>query len=85
MRAPVSLILDFLHDLYTKGYSYSSLNTARSAIPALFSTDKTDISQNIGKHPLICRFLKGVFNEIPPTPNFEEVWPKEHVLAYLEQ
>ena len=32
MRASVSLILDFLHDLYTNGYGYSSLNTARSAI-----------------------------------------------------
>ena len=85
MRASVSLILDFLHYLYTKGYGYSSLNTARSAISALYSTDKTDFGQNIGKHRLICRFLKGVFNEIPPTPKFQVVWPVEQVLAYLEQ
>ena len=85
MRAPVSLILDFLHDVYTKGYGYSSVNTARSAISALYSIDKADIGQNIGKHPLICRFLKGVFNEIPPTPKFQEVWPVNQVLAYLEQ
>ena len=37
------------------------------------------------EHPLICRFLKGVFNEIPPTQKFQEVWPVEQVLAYLEQ
>ena len=85
MRAPVSLVLDFLHDLYDKGYSYSSLNTARSAISALCTADNTDVSQNIGKHPLICRFLKGVFNEIPPIPKFQEVWPVEQVLDYLEQ
>ena len=71
MRAPVSLILDLFHDLYTKGYGYSSLNTARSAISALYSADKTDVGQNIGKHPFICRFLKGVFDEIPPTPKFQ--------------
>ena len=65
MRAPVSLILGFVYDLYTKGYGYSSLNTARSAISALYNTNKTDVGQNIGKHPLICRFLKGVFNESP--------------------
>ena len=82
MRAPVSLVLDFLHDLYDKGYSYSSLNTARSAISALCTADNTDVSQNIGKHPLICRFLKGVFNEIPPIPKFQEVWPVEQVLDY---
>ena len=86
MRALVSLILDLFHDLYTKGYGYSSLNTARSAISALYSADKTDVGQNIGKHPFICRFLKGVFDEIPPTPKFQEVWPAvEQVLAYLEQ
>ena len=85
MRAPVSLVLDFLHDLYDKGYSYSSLNTARSAISALCTADNTDVSQNIRKQPLICRFLKGVYNEIPPIPKFQEVWPVEQVLDYLEQ
>ena len=35
MRAPISMLLDFLHDLYTKGYGYSSQNTAGSAISAL--------------------------------------------------
>ena len=44
------------------------------AISALYSIDKTDVGQNIGKHPFICRFLKGVFNEIPPTPN--SLWNK---------
>ena len=45
-----------------------------------------DVGQNIaGKHPLICRFLKGVFNEIPLTPKFHELWPVKQVLPYLEQ
>lgn len=79
------LILDFLHDLYTKPYRYSSLNTVRSAISALYSIDKTDVGQNIGIHPLIRRFLNSVFNVIPPTPKFQEVWPVKQVLAYLEQ
>ena len=61
------------------------LNTARSAISALYSINKTDFGQNIRKHPLIYPFLKGVFNEIPPTPKFQEVWPVEQILAYLEQ
>ena len=26
-----------------------------------------------------------MLNEIPPTPKFQEVWPVEQVLAYLEQ
>ena len=65
MCAHFSLILHFRHDLYTKGYGYSSLNTAWSTISALYSMDKPDGGQNIVKHALICRFLKVVFNEIP--------------------
>ena len=49
------------------------------------SIDKTDVGQNTGKHLLICRFLKSVFNEISPTSKFQEVWPVKQVLAYLEQ
>lgn len=26
-----------------------------------------------------------MFNEIPPTPKFQEVWPVEQVFDYLEQ
>ena len=78
-------MLEFLHHLYTSGYSYSSLNTARSALSCLcISTMVRGETQSIGSHPLICRYLKGVFNEIPPTPKFQEVWPVDQVLNYIE-
>jgi len=85
MCAPVSVILDFLYDLYAKGYSYSSLNTARAAISALSLSNKECLERTPGAHPLISRFMKGVFNSIPPTPKFQEVWPVELVIDYLEQ
>ena len=34
----------------------------------------------VGKHPLVTRMLKGVFNERPPRPKFESVWKVDQVL-----
>ena len=79
-------MLEFLHHLYTQGYSYSSLNTARSALSALcLSSQAHSESDAIGKHPLVCRYIKGVFQEKPPTPKFSEIWPVDQVLQALEQ
>jgi hypothetical protein len=51
--------------------SYSSLNTARSAISNLcFTSDMDSHHVPIGKHFLICRYLKGVFNELKPVPKY---------------
>jgi hypothetical protein len=61
----------FLHSLYTKGMSYSSLNTARSAIYNLGLTPEASQSYvPIGRHLLVCRYLKGVFNELKPVPKY---------------
>lgn len=86
LSSSVPLVLEFLHHLYTQGYSYSSLNTARSALSALcLSSQAHSESDAIGKHPLVCRYIKGVFQEKPPTPKFSEIWPVDQVLQALEQ
>lgn len=54
---------------------YSSLNTARSAISALYSTDKTDVGQNTAKHPLISHFLEGCLMRSPRLRNFTKCGP----------
>ena len=64
--------------------SYSSLNTARSAISNLcFTSDMDSHHVPIGKHFLICRYLKGVFNEMKPVPKYHSTWPVDLVLDYL--
>ncbi|XP_074629667.1 uncharacterized protein LOC141887289 [Acropora palmata] len=86
LSSSVPLVLEFLHHLYTQGYSYSSLNTARSALSALcLSSQAHSENDAIGKHPLVCRYIKGVFQEKPPTPKFSEIWPVDQVLQALEQ
>ena len=39
---------------------------------------------SIGNHPLVVRFLKGVFNLRPPVPRYKEVWDVSIVLRFLK-
>lgn len=76
----VSEILDFLLHLYDNGDGYSALNTARSAVSAIqVSTE----GQTIGSHPLVCRFMRGVFNTRPSLPRYAETWDANMLLDYL--
>ncbi|CAB4039512.1 Hypothetical predicted protein, partial [Paramuricea clavata] len=84
LHPTIKCVLMFLHSLYNKGISYSSLNTARSAISNLcFTSDMDSHHVPIGKHFLICRYLKGVFNEMKPVPKYHSTWPVYLVLDYL--
>ncbi|XP_011859632.1 PREDICTED: uncharacterized protein LOC105557096 [Vollenhovia emeryi] len=71
----VAQILQFLAQELPK-ISYSCLNTTRSAISL--------ISQNeIGNHPMIKRFCKGVSVLRPPRPRYNFVWDPAPVIAKL--
>ena len=38
----------------------------------------------VGQHPLICRFLKGVYNTRPPAPKYScSTWDVDVFLSYL--
>lgn len=72
----VSQTLDFLAEQLPKINSYSSLNTMRSAISL--------ISQNeIGNHPMIRRFCKGVAVLKPPRPRYDFIWDPAPVIRKL--
>lgn len=77
----VNAILKFLHTVYTKGLSYSTLNGVRSALSAFVSIENSSCS--IGNHPLISRYLKGVFNIKPPLPRYRQIWDSRVVLNRL--
>lgn len=75
-------VLVFLHGLFNQGLSYSTINTARSAISNIaFQDEKQGLP--IGQHPLVCRYLKGVFNKIKPVPKYNNIWPVDTALDYL--
>ncbi len=81
MHSDAPEVITFLTTLFTKGLTYNSLNLARSAL-ASFVTLK---EHTIGSHPLISRFLKGVYIRRPPRPRYEEIWDVKLVLNYLRR
>ena len=74
--------LQFLTDLFETGLSYSSLNTARGALSSL-GIKIEDYA--IGKHPLVIRFLRGVYNLQPTLPRYTNTWDVEKVLSVLRK
>lgn len=73
--------MEVLEFLYSQSHlSYSSLNTARSALSCIINTE----SVPIGKHPLVCRFMKGIFESKPPTNKYYGIWDVQTVLRCLK-
>lgn len=79
-QADISAALAFLTLIYEQTHSYSAVNTARCALSSFLILDS---GHTIGTHPLISRFVKGVFNLHPPNPRYSEVWDVKLVLNYL--
>ena len=80
-QATVNDGLEILTYLYRQGLGYSAINTARSALSAVITLgDKT----TFGEHPLVTRFLKGIFEIKPSLPRYSVVWDVGTVLKYLQ-
>ena len=78
--ADATIVLKFLNSLHEKGLSYSSINSARSALSAF--TVLNDGS-NVGTNSFVTRFMKGIFNLKPPRPRYNAEWDVKVVLNYL--
>lgn len=74
-------VLDFLTLLYQQGLTYSAINTARSALSSYITLENGTC---VGKHPLVSRLMKGIFQEKPPRPKYTEIWDVSIVLSYLQ-
>ena len=81
IRGPVADVANFLAQLLEEGYQYRSLKAYRSAIGSVH--ERID-GVEVGKHPLIARILKGVFNKRPPRPKYNSVWDVNQVLAWFK-
>lgn len=77
---PIGTVLDFLVTLHDKGLKYSTLNTAKSAISAVILPTN---NHTIGTHPLVSRFMRGIYKSNPPTPRYHTTWKVQTVLTYL--
>ena len=76
LSASVIQGVNFLTELYQKHQlSYSALNTARSVLSPIIVLSE-------GVHPLVTRFLRGVFNTRPSLPRYQEIWDTSIVFTY---
>ena len=64
-----------------QGLGYSSLNTARSALLTFICVDN---NQSVGSHPLIKRFMKGVFSNRLALPKYNVIWDVSVVVNFLK-
>ncbi|XP_028394449.1 uncharacterized protein LOC114518643 [Dendronephthya gigantea] len=80
-QADINDGLKFLTFLYNQGVGYSAINTARSALSAVITLGS---HRTFGEHPLVTRFLKGVFELKPSLPRYSVVWDVGVVLKFLQ-
>ena len=67
IQATTEMGIEFLTEYFKTGVGYSSVNSARSALPSII---KPACNAPFGKSPLVCRLLKGVFNIRPALPRY---------------
>lgn len=67
--------------MFNSGYSYETLNSARSALSNLCHLED---GMNVGCHPTVVRYMTGVFNLRPTKPKCSETWDVSKVLCYLK-
>ena len=78
----VNTLLGYLQSLYDKGFAWRTINLHRSAISGIL---EPHVPRPIGQHPLVCRFVKGFFNERPPPVRVVPTWDVGQVFHLLSQ
>ena len=76
LQTGANVLIDFLTSMFENGFGYSAINTARASVSSL---------NGQGSHPLVCRFMKGVFNLRPSRPRYSQIWDVSIVLNFLRQ
>ena len=61
----------FLRMLFQQGLSYSTINTARSALSTIICLPD---GQSFGSHPIVVRFMKCIFELRKPKPKYNSIW-----------
>ena len=80
VHSPLNAILEFLTAEFHQGKQYRTINSYRSAIS--MTHEKID-GVLVGKHPLVSRLLKGVYNQRPPQPRYSTTWDVGVVLDHM--
>ena len=77
----VNSVLKFLYHLYKNGCYYSGLS---SALSALSTRVHIEGYSKLSDHPLISKFIKGIYNQHPTLPRYVNILDINILLAYFE-
>ena len=75
----VDSMLSYLQYLFDKGFAWRSIGVHRSALSSILEAHKP---VPVGQHPLVCRFVRGVFHQRPPSVRVVPTWDISQVLMY---
>ena len=81
-KIEVTHVLDFLSAMFEKGHAYSTINSAKCAIATIIHIPPYE---SLNKHPLINKYMTGIFNLRPPKPKLSFVWDVDILFRYFEQ
>lgn len=79
--ASATNIVNFLGELYDRKMSYSTIKVAKSALGHVVELPPY---RTIGDHPMIIKFMKGLFNLNPPRTKVGFVWDVKILFNYFE-
>ena len=75
-------VLKCFTKLYEKGCQYRSITLACSALASVVTLRGYT---RLSDHPLIKRFIKGVFHLRPPKPKYSSIWDADILLRYWQK
>lgn len=68
--------------MHNENNSYSAISSARSALASVVSVPGYP---KLSDHPLISRFVKGVYNLNPPKPRYTYIWDVNKVFDFIKK
>ena len=68
--------------MFDKGYANSTINSAKCAEATIVRIPPYNL---LNKHPMISKYMTGVFNLKPPKPKSNFVWDVDILFRYFEQ
>ena len=71
----------FLGGLAKRGLGYGAINAARSALATILPSVE---GFPLGKHPVVCLLVKGVYEKNPPAPRYQQFWDVSKVFRLLK-
>ena len=80
-KIEVTRAIDFLSAMFEKEHAYSIIDNEKCTIAIIVHIPPYDV---LNKHPLVNKYMAGIFNLRPPKPKLSFVWVVDILFRYFE-